>query len=127
MFRTLLKSKIHRARVTEANLHYEGSVTIASDLMDAADILPYEKVQIVDVDNGARLETYVIPGAAGSGIVCINGAAAHLINQGDIVIIMSFGIFDEPESANFHPVIVKVDEDNSILSIKDRADADDEC
>lgn len=127
MFRTLLKSKIHRARVTEANLHYEGSVTIASDLMDAADILPYEKVQIVDVDNGARLETYVIPGAAGSGIVCINGAAAHLINHGDIVIIMSFGIFDEPESANFHPVIVKVDEDNSILSIKDRADVDDEC
>jgi len=88
--RTMLKSKIHRARVTDANLHYEGSVTLDPLLMEAADLLPYEQVQLLDVDNGARLETYVIEGARGSGQVVVNGAAAHLIHQGDIIIVVSY-------------------------------------
>lgn len=123
----MLKSKIHRVTVTDANLHYEGSVTIASDLMEAAKIMPFEKVQIVDVNNGARLETYVIEGARGSGTICINGAAAHLMHKGDIVIIMSYGIFEDSELKDFHPVIVEVNGDNNIISIRDQAPKDDEC
>src|SRR5688572_31240687 len=88
MFRIMMKSKIHRATVTEANVDYVGSITIDSDLMKAADLLPHEKVQVADIDNGARLETYVIEGPAGSGVVCLNGAAARLVNEGDKVIII---------------------------------------
>src|ERR1051326_1509210 len=98
MVRTMLKSKIHRATVTQANLHYVGSVTIDQDLMDAADLLPGEQVAIVDITNGSRLETYVIPGEAGSGVLGINGAAAHLVEPGDLVIIICYGIMDEAES-----------------------------
>ncbi|HVL32448.1 MAG TPA: aspartate 1-decarboxylase, partial [Actinomycetota bacterium] len=90
MFRTMMKSKIHRATVTEANVDYVGSVTIDADLMKAADILPHEKVQIADVTNGARLETYAIQGPAGSGVVCLNGAAARLVAPGDLVIVISY-------------------------------------
>ncbi|MEM9378753.1 MAG: aspartate 1-decarboxylase [Planctomycetota bacterium] len=95
--RQFLRAKIHRATVTEANLEYMGSVTIDADLMDRVDIAPYEKVLIVDNTNGARLETYAIPGPAGSGTICINGAAAHLVRTGDQVILMAFGIGDRPE------------------------------
>ena len=95
--RQFLRAKIHRATVTEANLDYMGSVTIDVELMERVDIAPYEKVLIVDNTNGARLETYAIPGPAGSGIICINGAAAHLVSEGDQVILMAFGIGDRPE------------------------------
>src|ERR1700716_4289447 len=95
MYRTMLKSKIHRATVTQADVHYVGSVTIDRDLMDQADLLPGEQVAVVDVTNGARLETYVIPGAPGSGIIGINGAAAHLIHPGDLVILISYGLLDD--------------------------------
>lgn len=110
--RTILKGKIHRARVTEANINYEGSITIDAALMEAADIIPYEKVQVVDVDNGARLETYVIPGESGSGNVCINGAAARLIHRGDTVIILSYHDLSEEEARRAHPRLVYVDSDN---------------
>lgn len=106
--RQFLRAKIHRATVTEANLEYMGSVTIDVDLMDRVDIAPYEKVLIVDNTNGARLETYAIPGPAGSGTVCINGAAAHLVNEGDQVILMAFGIGDTPGA----PKQILVDEHN---------------
>ena len=95
MFRTMLKSKIHRATVTQADLHYVGSVTVDADLMDAADLLEGEQVAIVDVTNGARLETYVITGERGSGVIGINGAAAHLVHPGDLVILLSYGVMDE--------------------------------
>src|SRR6201995_1302160 len=101
MLRTMLKSKIHRATVTTADLHYVGSVTVDEDLMDAADLLPGEKVAIVDVTNGARLETYVIPGRRGSGVIGINGAAAHLVHPGDIVILIAYGIFDDAEARTY--------------------------
>ena len=95
MMRTMLKSKIHRATVTQADLHYVGSVTVDEDLLDAADLLPGEQVAIVDVTNGARLETYVIPGERGSGVIGINGAAAHLVHPGDLVILITYGQMDE--------------------------------
>src|SRR5919109_5604513 len=98
MLRTMLKSKIHRATVTQADLHYVGSITIDVDLMDAADLLPGEQVSIVDVDNGARLETYVIPGERGSGIIGINGAAAHLVHPGDLVILISYAAMEDAEA-----------------------------
>ncbi|EEP72077.1 aspartate alpha-decarboxylase [Micromonospora sp. ATCC 39149] len=103
MFRTMLKSKIHRATVTQADLHYVGSVTVDQDLLDAADLLPGEQVAIVDVTNGARLETYVIPGERGSGVVGINGAAAHLVHPGDLVILISYGQFDDAEARAYRP------------------------
>ena len=103
MMRTMLKSKIHRATVTQADLHYVGSVTIDEDLLDAADLLPGEQVAIVDVTNGARLETYVIPGERGSGVIGINGAAAHLVHPGDLVILISYGVMDETEAQELHP------------------------
>ncbi|MCT2582548.1 aspartate 1-decarboxylase [Actinophytocola gossypii] len=115
MFRTMLKSKIHRATVTQADLHYVGSVTVDPVLMEASDLLAGEQVTIVDVTNGARLETYVIEGERGSGVLGINGAAAHLVHPGDIVILIAYGIMDEAESAAFRPKIVFVDEHNAIL------------
>lgn len=117
MLRTMLKSKIHRATVTQADLHYVGSVTIDETLMEAADLLPGEQVSIVDVTNGARLETYVIAGAAGSGVIGINGAAAHLVHPGDLVIVMSYAQLESAEAAAFRPRIVFVDGDNRITHI----------
>lgn len=115
MFRTMLKSKIHRATVTQADLDYVGSVTVDEDLMQAADLLPGEQVAIVDVTNGARLETYVIPGERGSGVIGINGAAAHLVHPGDLVILISYGVMDEIESIAYRPKVVFVDADNKVL------------
>ena len=112
MQRTMCKGKIHRATVNQANLNYVGSITIDQDLLDAADIYPYEKVQVVNVTNGARLETYTIAGARGSGVICLNGAAARLVAEGDIVIIMSYGQYDEQEIRSLEPHIVFVDERN---------------
>src|SRR5437879_7822674 len=117
MFRTMLKSKIHRATVTQADLHYVGSVTIDADLMDAADLLEGEQVTIVDIDNGARLVTYAITGEPSSGVIGVNGAAAHLIHPGDLVIIMSFGQFTEEELAAHEPRVVHVDADNRIVAL----------
>jgi len=118
MLRTMCKGKIHRATVTQANLNYVGSITIDQDLLDAADIYPYEKVQVVNVNNGARLETYTIAGARGSGVICLNGAAARLAAEGDIVIIMSYGLFDEKEIRSLEPHIVFVDADNRLVETK---------
>ena len=115
MYRTMLKSKIHRVTVTQADLHYVGSVTVDEDLMEAADLLPGEQVSIVDVTNGARLETYVIKGERGSGVLGINGAAAHLISQGDEVIIMAFEVTAQPRP----PVVVLLDEHNRIVRTLD--------
>jgi aspartate 1-decarboxylase len=117
MQRTMMKSKIHRATVTQADLHYVGSVTIDEDLLDGADLLAGEKVAIVDVTNGARLETYVIPGPRGSGIIGINGAAAHLVHPGDIVIMIAYGQFDDAEARTFAPNVVHVDADNRIIQL----------
>lgn len=114
MRRTLLKSKIHRATVTEADLQYVGSVTIDSDLMQAADIVEYEQVQIYDVTNGNRLTTYAIPGPAGSGVICINGAAAHLVNPQDLVIIATYAEYEESELAAHEPKVIHVDEQNTL-------------
>lgn len=114
MRRELFKSKIHRATVTDANLDYEGSVTIDEDLMTAADLLPHERVQVVNVNNGARFETYVLPGEAGTGVVCLNGAAARLGEIGDRVIIISYAHFEEAEAAAHQPRVVTVDERNRI-------------
>jgi len=114
----MCKSKIHRATVTDANLNYEGSITIDQKLMDAADILPYEKVQIVNNNNGARFETYAIKGKSGSGTICLNGAAARLVQPGDIVIILSFLQIEDKELSSFKPQIVSVNEKNQIAIIK---------
>jgi aspartate 1-decarboxylase len=115
MFRTMLKSKIHRATVTHSDLHYVGSVTVDEGLMDAADLLPGERVAIVDVTNGARLETYVIPGPRGSGVVGINGAAAHLVTPGDLVILIAYATMNEDESRHYLPRVVFVDAGNRIV------------
>jgi aspartate 1-decarboxylase len=116
MLRTMLKSKIHRATVTQADLHYVGSVTIDEELLDAADLLPGEQVAIVDVTNGARLETYVIPGPRGSGVIGINGAAAHLVHPGDLVILISYGQMDDETARRYRPKVVHVDAENRIVS-----------
>ena len=118
MFRHVFKSKIHRATVTEASLHYVGSITIDEDLMDAADIFINEKVQVVDIDNGARLETYAIPGQRGSGVICLNGAAARLVHAGDKVIIMTYAIVEEKEAKDLKPTVVFVDADNRMVDKK---------
>tara|TARA_B110000014_G_scaffold248058_1_gene222091 strand:- start:207 stop:569 length:363 start_codon:yes stop_codon:yes gene_type:complete len=110
--RRLLKSKIHRARVTEANLDYTGSVTVDTDLLEAADILEHEEVHIYNLTNGSRLSTYAIPGPAGSGIICINGAAAHLCRVDDLVILASYAEYDENELRGHEPKIIMVDEKN---------------
>ncbi len=112
--RTMMSGKIHRATVTQANLDYEGSITLDPDLMDAAGILPYEKVHVVDVTNGARLETYAIKGERGSGEVCINGAAAHLVHRGDIVIIIAYQQLADAEARELAPRMVYVDAFNRI-------------
>ncbi|MEU2036220.1 aspartate 1-decarboxylase [Nocardia amamiensis] len=112
MLRTMMKSKIHRATVTHADLHYVGSVTVDQDLLDAADLLEGEQVCIVDIDNGARLETYVIAGERGSGVIGINGAAAHLVHPGDLVILIAYGQLNEQELAEYAPKVVFVDERN---------------
>lgn len=123
MMLSMLKGKIHRAVVTEANLHYVGSITIDAGLMEAAGLLNYEQVAVVDVDNGNRLETYVIPGPRGSGVICLNGAAARLVSVGDKVIIMAYCQLDAGEAAEHQPKVVFVDENNSIRSIASREEA----
>ena len=115
MQRFVMKSKIHQATVTEANLRYEGSITIDADLLRAADILPWEKVQVVNLNNGARLETYCVVGEPGSGIVCVNGAAARLAQVGDVVIIISYALVEDQEARSIQPRIVFVDQANRIL------------
>lgn len=115
MDRKMLKSKIHRATVTGADLHYEGSITIDKDLMEAADIIPYEAVCIWDVDNGSRFETYAIEGERGSGVICINGAAARMVAPKDLVIIASFVNMDNEEAIRHEPKLVFVDEQNRML------------
>jgi aspartate 1-decarboxylase len=117
MLRTMMKSKIHRATVTQADLHYVGSVTIDEDLLDAADLLEGELVHIVDVTNGARLETYTIAGERGSGVIGINGAAAHLVHPGDLVILMAYGQMDTAEARAYQPRVVFVDADNAIVEM----------
>jgi aspartate 1-decarboxylase len=112
MFRTLMKSKLHRGTITAANLHYVGSITIDADLMDAADLYPNEKVQVVDIDNGARLETYVIPGERGSGDLCLNGAAARLVQPGDTIIVISYGMYSDAEAREHQPTVLLLDECN---------------
>ena len=112
MLRTLMRTKIHRATVTDANLDYVGSITIDRDLMDTADLVEFEQVHVVDVNNGARFETYVIEGERGSGTMCVNGAAARLVQKGDKIIVIAYGGIDESEMAGFEPKVVVVDGTN---------------
>ena len=119
--RTMLKSKIHRARVTEANINYEGSITIDRALMEAADIVAYEQVAVLDVDTGARLQTYAVEGARGSGTVVMNGAAARLIHKGDIIIILTYEPMDDKRARNHHPKLVYVNDRNAIMEVKGKA------
>ena len=121
--RVMLKSKIHRARVTEANINYEGSITIDQKLMEAADILPYEQVQVLNINNGARFSTYAIEGDRGSGEICLNGAAARLVVKGDTVIILSYCHVENDEAQPFTPKLVYVDSQNAITEIKDTVEA----
>ena len=116
MLRTMMKSKIHRATVTQADLHYVGSVTVDQDLLDAADLLAGELVHVVDVTNGARLETYTIAGERGSGVIGINGAAAHLVHPGDLVILIAYGQMETSEARSFEPHVVFVDADNKLVA-----------
>lgn len=118
MFITMFKSKIHRATVTEANLNYMGSITIDESLMEAADILPNEKVQVVNNSNGARFETYVIQGPRDSGVICLNGAAARLVSPGDTVIIITYAILDRKEAISFKPRVVVVDGQNRTVEVR---------
>ena len=115
--RVMLKSKIHRVRVTDANIDYEGSITIDKQLMEAADILPYEQVHVLNVNNGARFATYAIEGERGSGQICVNGAAARLASKGDTVIILTYTNVEENETIDYHPRLVYVDIKNSITRI----------
>ncbi len=114
MFRTMLKSKIHRCRVTEANLYYEGSITIDTKLMEKADILPHEKVEVLNLNNGQRIETYAIKGKPGSGVVCLNGPSARGAHVGDQIIILTYILIDDKQAAAIKPKVVKVDERNRI-------------
>ena len=118
MLRTLFKSKIHRATVTQACLDYVGSITIDETLMDAADILINEKVQVVDINNGERLETYAIPGPRGSGIICLNGAAARLVQPGDKVIIITYAVMDDREAKDWKPTVAFLNDANQITELK---------
>ncbi len=118
MFRTIMKSKLHRATVTDAKLNYVGSITIDEDLMEAADIYTNEKVQIVNNNNGERLETYVIPGPRGSGVICLNGAAARLVQPGDKIIIITYALLDSKEAKSFKPTVVFLGADNEVMEIK---------
>lgn len=115
MRRRMMKSKIHRATITDADLHYVGSITVDADLMAAANLMEYEQVAVVDIDNGSRLETYVIAGAPGSGDICLNGAAARLVSPGDKVIIISYADYDEAELAEYAPTVVHVDTANAVV------------
>lgn len=117
MFRQMMKSKIHRATVTQADLNYVGSITIDEDLMNAVDILPDEKVQIVNNNNGARFETYAIPGPRGSGVICLNGAAARLVQPGDVVIIIAYGYMSDEEARQHHPKVAIMGEGNRIARL----------
>ena len=119
MRRTMLKSKIHRARITGSDLNYVGSITVDSELLEAADMLEHEQVQVLDIDNGARFETYTIAGAPGSGEITINGAAARLVHEGDKVIVVSYGEYDEAELESYRPLVVHVNEDNRIVTVDD--------
>lgn len=116
MKRIMMKGKIHRATITDTNVDYEGSITIDSLLLEAANILPYEQVHVVDINNGARFETYVIKGDAGSGQICVNGAAARLVSKGDKVIIIAYAVIEDEDARNWHPDVVLVDERNRIKS-----------
>ncbi len=118
MFLTMFKSKIHRATVTEANLNYMGSITIDEALMEAADILPNEKVQVVNNNNGARFDTYVIKGPRDSGVICLNGAAARMVQPGDVVIIISYTNLTKREARTYKPIVVMVDDKNRIIEVK---------
>lgn len=118
MLRTLLTAKIHRARVTGADVHYIGSISIDQDLLDASGILPHERVQVVDIDNGARLETYAITAPAGSGTVQLNGAAARLVATGDLIIIMAYGQLTDDEARRWQPTVVMVDGSNRITEVR---------
>ena len=120
MLRTMLKCKIHRATVTEANLHYEGSITIDRALMDAAGLIEYEQVHIYDIDNGNRFSTYAIAGEPGSGVICLNGAAARMVSKGDLVIIACYASYEEKELAGFKPKLVYVDGRNRQVAKPDR-------
>jgi aspartate 1-decarboxylase len=115
----MFKSKIHRGRVTGSDLNYVGSITVDADLLDAADILEHELVHVLDIDNGARFETYTIAGERGSGDMCINGAAARLVHTGDRVIVVSYAEYDEAELESYEPRVVHVDEDNRIVTVDD--------
>jgi len=124
MMKTMLKCKIHRATVTDAQLHYEGSVTVDRTLMDAAGLVEYEQVHIWNVDNGNRFTTYVIQGPADSGVICLNGAAARQVSKGDLVIIAAFGTYDEKDLADFHPALVYVDGKNRITDVKRKIESE---
>ncbi|GAB3598495.1 aspartate 1-decarboxylase [Angustibacter peucedani] len=113
----MLLGKIHRATVTEADLHYVGSLTVDLDLLEAADLLPGQQVDVVDVTNGARLTTYVIEGERGSGVVCVNGAAAHHVHPGDVVIVIAYGLLDDAEARERRPSVVFVDADNRVVDV----------
>ena len=115
--RTMMTGKVHRARVTAADLHYVGSITVDAELLAAADILPGQQVDVVDVTNGARLTTYALAGAAGSGVVCVNGAAAHLVHPGDIVIVIAYAQLPDAEARTYTPRVVHVDEDNRRIDV----------
>jgi aspartate 1-decarboxylase len=121
MLRTMLKAKIHRATVTDCDLHYVGSITIDPDLLEAAEILEHEQVAVVDVDNGARFETYTIPGVRGSREIKVNGAAARLVHRGDTIIVISYAQYDERELVDYQPRVVHVDAENEIVAVDDRA------
>jgi aspartate 1-decarboxylase len=120
MRRTMLKSKIHRATVTDSDLHYVGSITIDPDLMEAADMLEFEQVAVVDIDNGQRFETYTIAGERGSGEIKVNGAAARLVHRGDKIIVISYAAYDPDELENYVPRVVHVDERNEMINLDDQ-------
>ncbi|MDB5055882.1 MAG: L-aspartate 1-decarboxylase [Bacilli bacterium] len=115
MFRTMMKSKIHRATVTEANLNYVGSITIDEDIIERVDMYVNEKVQIVNNNNGARLETYIIPGPRGSGVFCLNGAAARLVHPGDSIIVISYALMSDEEAKNYKPKVAIMDANNKVI------------
>src|SRR5437763_15382167 len=122
MQRVMLKSKVHRATVTDCDLHYVGSITIDPDLLEQADILEHEQVHVVDVDNGARFETYTIAGERGSGEVKVNGAAARLVHRGDTIIVVSYASYDEQELAGYQPTVVHVNSNNQIIDVNSNVD-----
>lgn len=119
MHRTMLKSKIHRATITGSDLNYVGSITIDPDLLDAADILEHEQVHVVDVDNGARFETYTIAGERGSGVIQVNGAAARLVHTGDTIIVISYADYSREDLLSYEPIVVHVDRANGIIRVDD--------